>query len=73
MNWDKEEIKKRTYTIRAEHDEPIFVLRAQDKSAPKTIALWIAANIETAPDHKLIEAMRIAIEMRQWNKRKNAD
>lgn len=55
-----------------EHEE-IFALRAKDQSAPKVIALWIAENIETAPDEKLMEALACALLMRRQHGRKAAD
>ena len=48
--------------------EKKWALRAQDKSAPKIIALWIAENIETAPDSKLRYALEEALQMRRWLK-----
>lgn len=53
-------------------DEPIFVLRAQDLTAPDTIMAWIAKNPEL-PKDKLAEALRCAQAMRQWPKRKMPD
>ena len=50
-----------------------FTLVAQDKSAPSTIAYWILANIETAPEAKLREALEDALNMRQYPNRKSAD
>lgn len=57
----------------ADQDEPLFVLRAQDVTAPRTVAQWILENIEHAPREKLHEALECAIAMRSWPKRKQAD
>lgn len=57
------------------NNEPTFTIRAQDKTSPAVIAKWIVSNIYTAPDDKLIDALRVALEMRNWpkNKTKAAD
>lgn len=47
-------------------DEPIFVLRAKDPSAPKIIAQWCASNLGEQPNEKIDEAMKVAQEMRQF-------
>ena len=54
-------------------DEDIFPLVARDYTAPQTVAYWILANIETAPDAKLREAFECALRMRKWPRRKQAD
>lgn len=54
-------------------DEMIFVLRAQDKSAPKVVLHWIAKNFETLPEDKLREAFECAMKMKAYHNRKNAD
>jgi len=53
-------------------DEPIFVLRAQDVSAPETILEWIRLN-PALPDGKRREAFECSEAMRRWPKRKSAD
>ena len=53
-------------------DEDIFVLRAQDVSAPGTVLDWIKANLH-APDEKLREAFECALRMRRYHTRKAAD
>lgn len=58
---------------RAKPDEPVFVLRAQDESAPAVVAAWICYNINTAPAGKLREALECAIAMRQYPNRKQSD
>lgn len=53
--------------------ELIFVLRAQDQSAPLVVLEWIKENFETAPTEKLQEAFTCALGMREWSGRKKAD
>jgi len=50
-----------------------FTLVEQDRSTPATIAYWILLNIETAPEEKLVDALKQAIAIRQYPTRKNAD
>jgi len=50
-----------------------FTLIASDLSSPKTIAYWILENIETAPMHKLVDALQHALVMRATPNRKHAD
>ena len=50
-----------------------FTIHAQDFSAPKIVCQWIAENIETAPNHKLREALECALKMRAFAPRKHAD
>lgn len=54
-------------------DEPVFILRAQDFTSPKTIILWLAENIETLPEEKARRALEKALAMRDWNGRRAAD
>lgn len=54
------------------HDEMLFILRAQDDSAPKTIINWISENLH-ASDEKLIEAFECALEMRHHKNTKASD
>jgi hypothetical protein len=49
-------------------DEPIFVLRAQDKSAPDLIRQWAASNHATLADGRFQEAHRIADAMDAWQR-----
>lgn len=55
---------------RAADDEPIFILRAQDKLAPALIEEWAerlyaAAPFNTATE-KIDEARALATKMRMW-------
>lgn len=58
-----------------DHDEEVFVLRAQDVSAPKVVLGWIEAQMfnPNIPDSKLREAFETALKMRQHGFRKAAD
>ncbi len=55
-------------------DEPIFVLRAQDKLAADTVCYWICeAEAAGVDQEKLIEAQKCAIKMRAWPNHKIPD
>lgn len=53
-------------------DEPIFVLRAQDVSAPVVILEWMRCNPQI-PESKMREAFECAEAMRRWPRHKSAD
>lgn len=53
-------------------NEEIFVLRAQDQSAPRSVVLWIADNLH-ASDEKLRDAFECALRMRRHSDRRPAD
>ena len=55
---------------RAQDDEPVFVLRAQDKTAPDTVRDWAtrAANAG-APTAKVTQAMHDADLMEAWQRK----
>lgn len=73
------------YFAKAALDEPLFVLRAQDRSAPKLVRQWA----ETFRQHHLkvgtsghelakaiskhTEALEVADAMEEWSIRKQAD
>jgi len=52
--------------------EPVFILRAQDISAPALVQAWIALNYD-APKEKLEGAQKILEAMREWPQKKKAD
>lgn len=56
-----------------ERDDDTFTLVGQDRSSPRVVCEWIKENIETAPAHKLLEALDCAIAMRNAKNRKAAD
>ena len=58
---------------KADDDEMLFILRAQDKTAPKAILNWIANNIDTLPEDKAREAFECAMKMRKQRGRKLPD
>lgn len=52
---------------RVDKNEPIFVLRAQDRLAPLVVRLW--ADLTAAQEgktHKVTEAIELAKEMDDW-------
>lgn len=53
---------------RAENDEPVFVLRANDALAAACVDHWVNMAIGTGihEEYKLNEAHEIAQEMRRW-------
>ncbi len=55
-------------------NEPIFVLRAQDKYAPALLRLWAdLADSTGCPAHKVQEVRNTADEMETWPTRKYPD
>ena len=71
----KDEIKPNAQGClgKADDNEMLFVLRAQDTSAPKVILHWMAKNFETVSEERLREAFDCALEMRRFKGRKAAD
>lgn len=52
---------------KADMDEPLFVLRAQDKLAPVVVRLWaLHATMHHVPREKVIEARGLADRMDAW-------
>jgi hypothetical protein len=50
-------------------DEPLFILRAQDDSAPSMVRYWIARQIANGTPYdspKLAEALSCAEAMERW-------
>jgi hypothetical protein len=48
-------------------DEPIFVLRAQDKLAPALVKLWVAmAKLNGLSPERQAEAIELAEKMEDW-------
>lgn len=59
---------------KAADDEPIFVLRAQDRLAPETIDHWVRLARERGVSaEKIAEAERCADAMAEWPNRKLPD
>lgn len=59
--------------LKAQDDEPIWVLRGQDQSGPKHVLMWIADNINTISEEKARAAFENAMRMRSYHTRKVAD
>lgn len=58
---------------KAGDNEMLFILRAQDSTAPLTVLEWIKLNFETCSNEKLREAFECALEMKNNTIRKIAD
>jgi hypothetical protein len=59
---------------KAKPDEPVFILRAQDKLAPLLVEEWaLRAQGFGCPQEKVDEARALAQAMREWPNRKNPD
>lgn len=59
---------------KAADNEPVFVLRAQDKLAPMLVKLWAdLAESRGAPAKKVADARFLAEMMHHWPKRKYPD
>ena len=59
---------------KAASDEPIFILRGQDKLAPDLIEQWANMAYEMGcPAAKVQEAHDLADQMRNWHLRKYPD
>lgn len=52
-------------------DEPVFILRGQDNTAPEIILQWIAKNIDTIEETKLKEAYQTVLAMRRYDSRRD--
>lgn len=59
---------------KADDNEPVFILRAQDALAADLVELWaIRANSAGTTHDKVREAHDLADDMRRWHKRKIPD
>lgn len=68
------EMANKTSTLnKADNEEMLFILRAQDVTAPKVILHWITENFETVSESKLYDAFNCALRMREHKTRKAAD
>lgn len=54
-------------------DEPVFILRAQDKFAAAVIEVWcVLVAMYRGDDHpKVVEARMLAKEIREWQLKNN--
>jgi hypothetical protein len=58
---------------KADGDEPLFVLRSTDKTAPGAIRYWVSlARRAGCPEEKLAEALKCADEMTAWQRQHGA-
>lgn len=53
------------------HNEPVFILRGQDNTAPEIILKWIAKNLDTVEEGKIKEAFQTVLAMRRYDKRRD--
>lgn len=51
---------------RAHEDEPCFVLRGQDASAPALVRAWAELNRATISEEKYRGALDVAAAMERW-------
>jgi len=59
---------------KAEDDEPLFILRAQDALAPIVVKYWAQiAQDAGAPREKIMSAWQLAQAMAEWPNRKLPD
>lgn len=59
---------------KADPDEPIFILRAQDALAGELVELWaLRARAASCSNDKVQEAFAISEQMFRWHTRKNPD
>jgi hypothetical protein len=59
---------------KAAEDEPVFILRAQDKLAAMLVRVWAtSAHRCGCPDEKVAEARALAAHMDAWPTRKFPD
>lgn len=63
-----EELKGGGCFAKAADDEPLFVLRAQDKFAPVLVEIWrtLVKEESDGETRKTHDAMLLAEEMREW-------
>ena len=58
---------------KADVNEPIFVLRAMDESAPLAVIDWIRENLFSASEDKLRSAFEQALAMKKFEDKRRAD
>jgi hypothetical protein len=65
-------LKANNETLRkVNDDEPIFILRAQDNTAPGIVLQWISQNMNIVSEAKIKEALQTALAMRRYDHRRN--
>jgi hypothetical protein len=74
MTKDAERAIETSTWNKAQGDEPLFILRGQDKLAPTLVRIWCElAALHGASDAKLTEAYNCAYDMEAWQDRKFPD
>lgn len=58
---------------KAKDDEMLFILRAQDITAPMAILEWMKINFNSLPEAKLREAFECIMEMKKHKNTKSPD
>lgn len=59
---------------KASDDEPVFILRAQDRIADAVVSMWaVLADANGCSADKVAEARALAKAMREWPNRKYPD
>ena len=67
MTKEQERLLRDSTFNRCADDEPIFILRAQDATAPLAVIDWINRASRYGADlHKVNEAMALAVQMIEW-------
>jgi len=71
----REEITNKSSCFnKAQAEEPIFILRAQDQFAAQLVRLWAKTLRDNAgPEDKVISALTLANDMDQWPVKKIPD
>jgi hypothetical protein len=59
--------------VKAADDEPIFVLRARDLTAPDVVAYWCGLNTANIKTEKMADAQDCVWAMTKFPNRKNPD
>lgn len=54
---------------KAASDEPVFVLRAKDALSAQTVRLWASMAEGLHEPEKIAEALNLADEMEEWQRR----
>ena len=63
------------YLSKLPDDEPVFLLRAQDVTAPDVMVDWVlgAERAGCTNQQKLADALQLSVKMREWPNRKVPD
>ena len=58
---------------KADDNEMLFILRAQDVTSPMVVLEWLKINFLNLPEEKAREAFECALEMRKHKNTKSPD